>query len=237
MRYKVQVVGWTLIWSGVFIFGYIGWQLYVTDWLNSGVQAQAQEELTAELGQVESEIQTVDPNEFLPPEISPPPETPEVVELHTEDDPETGDAFALLSIDKLAIADLVVYEGVDRQTLKSGPGHMEGTPLPGQPGNSVVSGHRTTYGRPFFDFDLLRVGDTIDVESATGVHTYAVRDIEVVLPTDVWVTDPRPGGWLTLTTCNPKFSARERLVVWAEMVSGPNYEFSLLHKARFSQAS
>ncbi len=112
---------------------------------------------------------------------------------------------------------------------------MPGTPLPGQPGNSVLSGHRTTYGRPFFDLDQLVVGDTIEVESEIGVHVYEVREIQVVLPTDFWVTYDRSGGWLTLTTCNPKFSARERLIIWAEMVAGPNLEFAQLHVADVDQ--
>jgi sortase A len=102
---------------------------------------------------------------------------------------------------------------------------MPETPLPGQPGNSVVSGHRTTYGRPFFDLDLLVEGDIIEVESTIGTHVYQVRETQVVLPVDVWVIDPRPGAWLTLTTCNPRWSARERLVVFAEMVEGPNLEY------------
>ncbi len=127
-----------------------------------------------------------------------------------------------------------MFEGVDPRTLKSGPGHMESSPLPGQPGNAVLSGHRTTYGRPFFDFDLLEIGDEIEVESAIGMHIYVVREIEVVQPTDVWVTNNRAGAWLTMTTCEPKFSARQRLVVWAEMVSGPNMEFAKLHKERFA---
>jgi sortase A len=119
----------------------------------------------------------------------------------------------------------VVYAGIDRETLQLGPGHFPGTPLPGQPGNAVLSGHRTTYGRPFFDLDLLEPGDTIDVETAVGIHTYTVRESLVVTPFDVWVTEPREGAWLTLTTCHPKFSARERLVVFAELTAGPNFEF------------
>jgi sortase A len=99
---------------------------------------------------------------------------------------------------------------------------MPATPLPGQPGNAVISGHRTTYGRPFFDLDQLVAGDTIGVETALGMNIYAIREIIVVAPTDVWVTDPINGAWLTLTTCNPKFSAAERLVVQAELVDGPN---------------
>jgi sortase A len=121
--------------------------------------------------------------------------------------------------------DAVVFEGVTRETLTQGPGHMPNTPLPGQPGNAVISGHRTTYGRPFFDFDLLQPGDRIEVETSIGTHVYVVRENLIVAPTDVWVTDDKAGGWLTLTTCNPKFSARERLIISAEMVEGPNLAY------------
>ena len=90
--------------------------------------------------------------------------------------------------------ELVVFEGVTVQTLKKGPAHMPWTPLPGQPGNVVISGHRTTYGRPFFDFDLLKFGDHIEIETAIGTHIYEVRDSFIVKPTDVWVTADREGG-------------------------------------------
>ena len=86
----------------------------------------------------------------------------------------------------------------------------------------MISGHRTTYGAPFQELDTLGVGDRIEVDTALGTHVYEVRESLVVRPTEVWVTEPRPGAWLTLTTCNPKFSARQRLVVFAELVEGPN---------------
>lgn len=232
MRRNVQILGWTLIWGGVFIFGYLGWQLFGTDFVNAGVQARAQDELV-ETFETQSDLpdaETVDPAEYLGEDQL---ESPDPVEFFSEDLPETGEAFAFLRIDKIGL-DEVIFEGVDPRTLKSGPGHMESSPLPGQPGNAVLSGHRTTYGRPFFDFDLLEIGDEIEVESAIGVHIYVVREIEVVQPTDVWVTNNRAGAWLTMTTCEPKFSARQRLVVWAEMVSGPNMEFAKLHKERFA---
>lgn len=216
MRYKVQVLGWTLIWSGLFIFGYMGWLLYGTDLVNAGVQEEASADLGAELAASEPEREMVDAGET---------DVPEVVEWYPEDPALEGEPFAFLTIPSIGIEDLVMYEGVDIETLKKGPGHMGSTPLPGQPGNAVVSGHRTTYGRPFFDFDLLEAGDHVEVESSSGVHVYEVRELVVVSPTDVWVTNPRPGGWLTMTTCNPKFSARERLVVFAEMIAGPNLEY------------
>jgi len=234
VRRNIQVLGWTLIWSGVFIFGYLGWQLFGTDVVNAGVQAQAQEELEQTFGETQDglpAVEEIDPVAYLGEE---PGETSEPVEFYPEETPETGEASGFIRIGKIGV-DEVIFEGVDRQTLKKGPGHMEGTPLPGQPGNAVLSGHRTTHGRPFFDFDLLEVGDRIEVETAIGIHAYEIREILIVQPTDVWVTDDRPGSWLTLTTCEPKFSARQRMVVWSEMVSGPNLEFAKLHKERFGE--
>jgi len=232
MRYRVQVLGWTLIWSGLLIFGYIGWQIFATDWLNAGVQAEAAADLT-ETYATDSEpvADPVDTEEFLE-GAEPPSDLPQLVEYFPEQAPSHGGPFAFLSIPKIGLDEVVVYEGVDSDTLKNGPGHMDGTPLPGQTGNAVISGHRTTYGRPFFDFDLLEVGDHVLVETVIGTHTYEIREIEVVLPTDVWVTEPRPGSWLTMTTCEPKFSARQRLVVFAEMVDGPNLDWIKLNEAR-----
>ena len=217
------------------MFAYLGWQLYGTDVVNAGVQEVASGELEVVLEESEPESEPVDQEEILG-DVAPPPELPAVIERFPEAPAAVGESFAFLTIPKIGIEDLVVYEGVDVQTLKKGPGHMATTPLPGQVGNAVISGHRTTYGRPFFDFDLLETGDAIEVESTTGTHVYEVREILIVEPTDVWVTDPRPGGWLTMTTCNPKFSARERLIVFAEMVAGPNLDYINLQKAGASQA-
>lgn len=224
MRYRVHVLGWTLIWSGVFIFGYVGWQLWVTDWINAGVQAEASEGLESSLAAGDPTGEQFDTDDLFEGRDRPS-GLPETVEFYREDPPDVGESFAFLTIPSIGLEEVVVYEGVDTQTLRSGPGHMPSTPLPGQPGNSVVSGHRTTHGRPFFDFDLLETGHRIEVETSVGTHVYEVREIEVVQPTDVWVTDSRPGGWLTLTTCEPKFSARQRLIVFAEMVAGPNLDY------------
>lgn len=232
MRYRVQVLGWTLIWSGLLLFGYIGWQVFVTDWLNAGVQAEAAADLNDSFAsEPEPDPDPVDTEEFLE-GAERPPDLPQVVEYFPEEAASHGEPFGLLSIPKIGLEEVAVYEGVDGETLKNGPGHMDGTPLPGQTGNAVISGHRTTYGRPFFDFDLLDIGDHVTVETSIGTHTYEIREIEVVLPTDVWVTDPRPGSWLTMTTCEPKFSARQRLVIFAEMVAGPNMDWIKLNDAR-----
>lgn len=214
MRRNIQILGWALIWTGLFIFGYLGWELFGTDVVNARVQAEAADDLH---GFFEIE------REHLP-QVQPVEGEEGRLEYHPEDQPVENTEFARLIVPRLGL-DAVVFEGVTRETLAQGPGHMPDTPLPGQPGNAVISGHRTTHGRPFFDFDLLRPGDRIEVETAIGTHVYEVRESLIVAPTDVWVTDDKAGGWLTLTTCNPKFSARERLIISAEMIEGPNLAY------------
>jgi sortase A len=101
---------------------------------------------------------------------------------------------------------------------------MPETPLPGQPGNAVISGHRSTNGSPFGPLDDLAPGDEIMVLTTTGMHRYTVRSSIVVAPNEIWVTAQHPGAWLTLTTCHPRGSSRERLVVFAELTDGVNTE-------------
>ena len=137
-----------------------------------------------------------------------------------------GAAYAVIripTIDRLKDGWTVV-EGVKLRQLRKGAGHMPWTPHPGQRGNAVISGHRTTHGAPFHEFDELEPGDKIEVETVVGVHVYEVREVRIVKPSALWVTNPRDGAWLTLTTCHPKFSARQRLIVFAEMVAGPNFD-------------
>jgi sortase A len=228
LRRRIEILAWALIWSGVLIGGYVGWQLLVTDLINASVQNTAAVELGTEVENADPETEEFDLSDLLGDQT--PPGAPERVRLVTEPDPVHGEPVAFIRIPKLDV-DEVVFSGDERAVLNKGPGHMVRTPLPGQPGNSVVSGHRTTYGRPFHDLDLLEPGDAIEVESRAGVHRYEVRETLIVQPTDVWVTNERPGGWLTLITCHPRFSARQRLIVFAEMVSGPNYEYISITQA------
>ena len=228
-------VGWTLVWLGILTLGFVAHQLWVTTWFAQ----QGQDALSEEREQyfVETEVETVivplDPGAFDDPTIddggtpvTTVPVVPDTVALRVEPTPELHDSFALIripSIERLSEGWNVV-EGTTRRALKTGAGHMVRTPLPGQPGNAVISGHRTTYGAPFHELDELQPGAVIEVETAVGVHVYEVRESFIVKPKDVWVTDALPGAWLTLTTCHPKFSARQRLIVRAEMVAGPNFE-------------
>ena len=135
--------------------------------------------------------------------------------------PPVGDVVGRIIIPEIDLSWLVV-EGVTATQLARGPGHMPGTAVPGQFGNAVISGHRTTNGAPFGDLDLLDPGSQIFVETLLGVHTFEVVETRIVQPTEVWVATQWDGGWLTLTTCHPKHSAAQRLVVFAQLVDGPN---------------
>jgi sortase A len=210
----LRIAGLTLVFASIVVFGFLAYQLFVTDLLNARSQQQAAGQLVSVMDQRRREV-------GAGPSL---PDRPEVPVLMTEPPPTEGQPFGRLLVPRLAV-DEVLFEGVDRQTLKLGPGHMPGTALPGHPGNAVISGHRTTYGRPFQDFDQLELGDRIEVETAVGMSVYEVRQILIVEPTALWVVDDRPGGWLTLTTCHPRFSAAQRLVIQAEMVAGPNQAY------------
>jgi sortase A len=117
----------------------------------------------------------------------------------------------------------VVVEGVSRDDLKKGPGHYPSSARIGAVGNVVISGHRTTYLAPFNRVDELRTGASVVLETQSSWFTYTVMSETVVQPTAIEVTYPVPyhlgqkptQRLLTLTTCNPKYSAKTRLIVHA----------------------
>jgi sortase A len=150
-----------------------------------------------------------------------------------------GVALTKIVIPDIGIETLVV-EGTTPSALRAGAGHYSETPLPGQVGNVAIAGHRTTYGRPFNRLDELDVGDTIWLVTPVGDHEYRIVGEPAspeCKPTassqrpDAAACITNPGDWsvvttpegtdtslLTLTTCHPKGSAAQRLIVRAELV-------------------
>ncbi len=104
-----------------------------------------------------------------------------------------GDPVARLKIPEIDV-DVVVVAGVSVEDLKRGPGHYPGTPLPGQYGNAVIAGHRTTYGRPFHDIDDLEPGDQIVATTTlAGRYVYEVTGRRSSSPTTpTWSPPPTP---------------------------------------------
>jgi sortase A len=148
-------------------------------------------------------------------------EAPDLEDLVSERAPELGAPVGRIVIPDLEL-NWIIVEGTDPEHLSSGPGHVSGSAVPGQIGNTVISGHRTTYGAPFFHLDELQRGDTITVETLIGTHTYEVVETRTILPTDTWVATQWEGSWLTLTTCAPPYYSTHRLIVIAQLIDGPN---------------
>ncbi len=144
--------------------------------------------------------------------------SPELQQAYRERKIETGDSLTRIRIPALGV-DTVVVEGITPSALRAGAGHYPQTPLPCETGNVAIAGHRTTYGRPFGNVDQLKPGDTIELTTPIGGCVYQVaRDPWVVGPTEMSVIDPTAERSLTLTTCHPKGSAAQRLIVRATWV-------------------
>lgn len=135
--------------------------------------------------------------------------------------PQPATPVAILSI-PIVGARQVVLEGTTPSILKEGPCHVRGTPLPGQVGNAVIAGRRTTYGAPFSRLAELVVGDEIDVTTGQGVFTYAVTETRVVMPGQSDVLASSADNMLTLMTSSPAVGAKGRYAVLATL-QGPAY--------------
>lgn len=112
-----------------------------------------------------------------------------------------------------------MFEGVSLTVLDHGPGHWPGTAQPGQRGNVVVAGHRTSHDRPFRNVDKLRGGDQVIFTTEAGRFVYAVTSIEVVQPDAIWIIDQTDDHTATLFACHPPGSTRQRIVVHLRLVS------------------
>jgi len=135
--------------------------------------------------------------------------------------PPHGEPIGNIQIPRIG-ANYTFFEGVDLPTLQLGPGHYEGTPLPGEEGNAGIAGHRTTYLAPFNRLDELGEGDRIIVSYINGSRfIYRYLNTNIVTPDRTDVLEAKFDNRLTLTACHPKYSASERIVVSAELLDKP----------------
>ena len=150
----------------------------------------------------------------------------EYTEKYTTRQISTGDVLTRLVIPKKGInLKVLVVEGTTPAALRAGAGHYPGTPLPGEEGNVAIAGHRTTFGRPFNHLDEMRPGDQVLLETPTKIYHYvAVKTFDghanpyITNPKDFGVVQNTPGkSYLTLTTCHPKGSAKQRLILRLEL--------------------
>lgn len=228
LRTLVRGLGQSLLTVGLVAVLFVVYQLFVTDLDNDRRQDVLNEELRGQWAEGRAWAPPLDGQTGIATEVP------------------IGAPFAVLYIPRLG-SDYrrVILEGTTEAQLSKGPGHYPSTAMPGEPGNVAVAGHRVGKGSPFLDLDLLRPGDPILLETKDAWFLYRVLgdadtgnfvgdpsgipgrqvvnpgDVEVIAPTPNAASDAAPSGsYLTLTTCHPRFSARQRLVVHAAL-DGP----------------
>jgi len=131
-----------------------------------------------------------------------------------------GDALARLEIPRLGMS-VAVLQGTNSRILRLGAGHIEGTVLPGELGNSGIAGHRDTFFRALRS---IHPKDEIQLQTATGVFRYEVDWVKVVAPDETGVLAASTEFELTLVTCYPFYflgPAPQRFVVHARRQSRP----------------
>jgi sortase A len=206
-----MAVGRVVLVGGVLVLLFIPYLLWGTGLMTARAQAHLREEFSAAQHQAGA-IANKHPaapkkGTAAAPEVAP------VIA-----DPAVGNPVGVIAIPKIGLS-MVVVEGTGEAQLQAGPGHYPGTPLPGEAGNAAIAGHRTTYLHPFYSLDALVPGDPITVTTLQGIFLYHVISSQAVDPTDVAVVGPTSTPQLTLTTCNPRYSAAQRLVVHAALVA------------------
>lgn len=129
-----------------------------------------------------------------------------------------GEPFGRLEIPKIGL-DTVAVNGTAPEDLRKGPGHYPATTFPGLGGTVAIAGHRTTYGAPFRKLDELGSGDRLVLEMPYARFTYVFTRQRIVDPNAVWVTRDVGYEQLVLSACHPLYSAAERIIVFARLVS------------------
>lgn len=207
----LRTAGVVLLALGVVVLGFVPYALFAT----RGAAEQAQAVLGRALPELALPARTSSGGQAPHPAGTPASIAPRAVRWPKQI--ALGTALARLSVPAAGVHDDVVVQGTDELRLESGPGHYSASPLPGDPGNVAIAGHRTTWLRPFYNLQDVHPGDPITLQVAGLTYTYRVTRVFAVLPSDVAVLAPLRGWWLTLTTCNPPYSAAQRLVVRAHL--------------------
>jgi sortase A len=231
----IGVIGELLITLGVLLLAFLVWQLWWTDVEGNRAQAEIVRELPrmpvpTPTASAQSGPLVAEPRHDEPPVMAA---------------PDFATTFASIEVPRWdGEPERPISEGTDKAEILDtlGVGHYVGTAMPGDLGNFSIAAHRTTYAKPFNRIEELTKGDALVIRTATGEggpgtdtwYVYRVTSTEIVAPTQVEVIAPVPGEpgaepterFITLTTCHPMYSARERYIVhgvleyWAPVADG-----------------
>lgn len=204
--------GLVLVLTGLAMLGYVGWQMFVTNWLSQREHSAIIEQLERAWDEDETSAGGT-------------------VEV------DSGRAAGILTIPRFGDDYAVpILEGVDDASLAAGVGHFPESSAAGKKGNYALAAHRVTHGEPFRQMPELEPGDEVVVTTEDRVFTYVLDtggDDLTVPFTEGWVVDPRPVNpdkgeptadlgqkkLITLTTCSELFHTDGRLIAFGHLVS------------------
>lgn len=228
MRRALRILSVSLITAGIVVLADVGltlvWKEPLSTVYGAVKQGQAEEELIALSARfpTEADLRAVADREL----------EAQVAALARDfgQEVEAGKGIGRIAIDAIDL-DMVVVEGTGTEDLRKGPGHYteapsagfreagDGSAFPGEGKTVGIAGHRTTYAAPFRRLDELEEGDEIVLEMPYATFTYAVERTRVVSPTDIGVVRNVGRERLVLTACHPLYSAAQRIVAFARLVS------------------
>lgn len=215
VRKIVQIIGELLLTAGFILLLFVAWELW---WTNVEADAQQSQAIQGFAKDFAGPVVPADPAK-----------APNYGKPVVAQAPEHGGMIGIMYIPRFGPDySRPIIEGTGADILDTlGLGHYGSTSMPGAPGNFAVAGHRQTHGAVLDNIHLLVPGDKIYVQTKDGYYTYVFRNNQIVLPsrTDVLLPVPtRPGAtptesYLTMTSCNPRFGAEERIIAYSLLAS------------------
>lgn len=216
VRRALEYAGRLLVAGGVLLLLFTAYQLWGTGIITSQAQARLRSELVHELP---PGVQAREDRALRQAGLTRDGVTDKIPRVAPRvPTPSAGSVVGTIDIPSIHL-DMAIIQGVAATDLSQGPGHYPDTPLPGEAGNAAIAGHRTTYLHPFYSLTAVANGDPILITTPQGIFTYTAVSVRPVVPTDLTVIAPTTRASLTLTTCNPRYSAAQRLVLRAYLTA------------------
>jgi sortase A len=216
VRRAIAGIGRGLVTLGLLILLFVAYQLWGTGYFTAQAQNRLDKNFKRQEQQYEND--TVATTPVTGRHTSSTTVNPAKLTRAAPPIPAEGQEEGRIEIPKIGLSMLFV-EGTDVPDLQKGPGHYPDTPMPGTIGNAAIAGHRTTYLHPFYRINELNPGDKIIITYPDhSKFTYEMYQQLIVKPTEVSVVDNTPDPQLTLTSCNPRYSAAQRIVIKAKLV-------------------
>ncbi|KQR00359.1 sortase [Arthrobacter sp. Leaf141] len=236
VRRVVGVAGELLITAGVILLLFVAWQLWWTNVESDAAQSRVIKEFARDLGG------SADPSANPAAAAAPPSAAEDFGAPVVGVAPGHAGTIGIMYIPRFG-ADYTrpIVQGTTGDVLDTlGLGHYANTAMPGAVGNFAVAGHRQTHGAVLDNIHTLVPGDKIYVQTKDGFYVYVFRNNQIVMPSRTDVLEPvptRPGvepteSYLTMTSCNPRFGAEERIIAyalldeWRPAAAGPPAEIS-----------